>query len=251
MRKTATLTLAALFFLTGSDYTIQGQENFPWRASGDSGSATEAFVDSNASIFVQAPDQIQTQIQAPSQKSLGETTGNSGINTMSVSNPVSPPAGRPIPSPPNTKAPSIFASLKSRIQDGAAEATQPSLSDVNEYSFDSVPAPGPIPQNAANSTTTDQVYQGVVSPTEPLSPPVSVQSNAATDDPNYCQRDCRRGSCELGCIKRIFGTSPNGLEVGGWAQFGYHNRDTILFNDRRGNFAPHQIWFYAGNEAER
>ncbi len=131
----------------------------------------------------------------------------------------------------------VQGTVEGRVQGDYVQQTQPSLSDPAEYEFDNVPSP-PEGYQPAN----------IQSP----APQLSVYDRASEDDggPNYCYRDCRK-PCQLGCVKRLFGTTPRGVEVGGWAQFGYHNRDTILYNNRRTEFSPHQIWLYAEKAACR
>lgn len=146
------------------------------------------------------------------------------------------PSSGPVPVAPSMKSNPIFGATKTQ------DASQPAVSEAADYDFNNAPAP---PAYAPG----EEPYQSVV---DQNAPQLSVQSNAATaaDQPNYCGRDCRR-KCDLGCIKRLFGTAPSGLEVGGWASFGYHNRDNIIFNDRRGTLNPHQVWLYAEQAAER
>ena len=220
MRKFATTTFMVLMVSHLPGGWAQAQDAFPWRSNHQGSSQVQTVV---------PPSNVSSShvLESAHPNSILNQGSRAGLSNQ-------------VPTPPRSLAPSIFASLRTNArdaQDEAAPAQQPSLSDVNESQFNEVPAPGP--------TT-------IIEPVASDSAPLAVNSNAtpAVADANYCQRDCNRG-CELGCIKRIFGTAPNGLEVGGWAQFGYHNRDTILFNDRRGNFAPHQIWMYAGKEAQR
>ncbi len=96
-----------------------------------------------------------------------------------------------------------------------------------------------VPQVPAADTQTG-VYESVVS-----DPALSVQSNANDTSPNYCYRDCRPQWCNLGCQKRLFPRPIAGFDVQGFAQFGYHNRDILPFNNRRRQFSPHQVWLSA------
>ncbi len=81
-------------------------------------------------------------------------------------------------------------------------------------------------------------------------PPLSVVSNAQDSEPDYCD-GCRIGRCRVGCPKKLIGRHRSGTDIGGWAQFGYTNRDTILFNDRKGSFNPQQLWLFFDKPATR
>jgi hypothetical protein len=80
-----------------------------------------------------------------------------------------------------------------------------------------------------------------------IGPPLSVQSNAATMPDDYYRGD----RCNLSCPFELFGTSDSGRRVGGWAQYGYHNRNTRGFNRHAGDDAFHQFWMFAEREACR
>lgn len=56
--------------------------------------------------------------------------------------------------------------------------------------------------------------------------------------------DCCADACD-GC-----GDDGCGIDVGGWAQFGYHNRSTGLFNSDPHRFNAHQLWVYAEKVAD-
>ena len=76
-------------------------------------------------------------------------------------------------------------------------------------------------------------------------PPLSVQSNALPESMNRR----RNQFCNLGEELSLFGQTPGGLSVGGWIQFGYHNRSNIMFNNRSGNVNWHQGWLYLDRPA--
>ena len=76
-------------------------------------------------------------------------------------------------------------------------------------------------------------------------PALSVQSNAISE--NSCNQDW----CQLGEPRRLFGTSCNGLTIGGFNQTGFHNSNTLGFNNMEGKFRGHQAWLYVGREASR
>ena len=80
-----------------------------------------------------------------------------------------------------------------------------------------------------------------------VGPPLSVPSNAAT------MPDCAYESdwCNLGCPKRLFGTTPGGTEVGGWLSWGFHTDDNGLFNSHDDRSRLNQGWIYAERKARR
>ncbi len=80
-------------------------------------------------------------------------------------------------------------------------------------------------------------------------PPLSVPSNAKDeDDSEYCNTPIRNYCC-LGDVQRLIPCLPGGITAGGFSQFGYHNRDTVTFNNRRGTVNPHQNWLYLDRAA--
>jgi Putative beta-barrel porin-2, OmpL-like. bbp2 len=52
------------------------------------------------------------------------------------------------------------------------------------------------------------------------------------------------GSCDLGDPFAVLGEC-NGFKMGGWFQFGYHNRNMALFNSRKHDFQLQQGWLFA------
>lgn len=54
----------------------------------------------------------------------------------------------------------------------------------------------------------------------------------------------RLGSCDLGDPFAILGECNN-FKMGGWFQFGYHNKNLALFNSRKHEAQLHQGWLYA------
>lgn len=199
MRKFAIATIALIAIITNANCSF-GQ-SYPWSA------------DSTPSNYGVQSNQV------PQQPSTAYDLSQSSNRMQRV-----PQAPSMTPNP-------LLAS--SRKQEGE---NQPSLSDVQEFSYENAPGQAP-----------DDAYQSVF---DSQNPGLAVQSTAGVE-PNYCCRDCSRHRCDLGCVKRIFGSTPGGLKVGGWGSFGYHNRDTILFNDRSGTVNPHQVWLYAEKEAAR
>lgn len=118
---------------------------------------------------------------------------------------------------------------------------QSSASDVQDYNFDAPAAP------AADTGANQLSYPGA-----PAAPQLSVPSNAAAPPADqYCGRDCRKSCCNLGCERKLFGTSCRGVEVGGWMNLGYHNRNNPLFNDRKAEANLHQAWLFVENAASR
>lgn len=79
--------------------------------------------------------------------------------------------------------------------------------------------------------------------------------DGACDCDPYMSSDCDDGcdsagclangmNCDLGDPFTLFG-SVGSISVGGWAQFGYHNKALPLFNSRPNEFQAHQFWLYA------
>ncbi len=83
---------------------------------------------------------------------------------------------------------------------------------------------------------------------QPVGPALQVRSNAATM-PDECYE--RASWCQLGEPIRVFGTTPRGLEVGGWWQSGYHSDNDGLWNNRDDEFNLHQLWLFAEKKAPR
>lgn len=70
-----------------------------------------------------------------------------------------------------------------------------------------------------------------------------------------CGSGCGIGSivgslCNLGDEIDIFGTSCCGIEVGGWVEAGYYNRNNGLFHKHPDRFNADQVWLYVGREAD-
>ena len=80
--------------------------------------------------------------------------------------------------------------------------------------------------------------------------PALASSENIAWEPDYCNRDCRRLNCDLGCERKLFGTRDNGLNIGGWASLGYHNRDNIMLNNRKAEANLHQAWLYFDKPAD-
>ncbi|MFK8113815.1 MAG: porin [Rubripirellula sp.] len=57
----------------------------------------------------------------------------------------------------------------------------------------------------------------------------------------------RAGGCDLGDPFAVLGEC-NGFKMGGWVQFGYHNRNLSLFNSRKHELQLHQGWLFAEQE---
>lgn len=83
----------------------------------------------------------------------------------------------------------------------------------------------------------DGVYNSVVQPE------LGVQSKAMQQEPDYCFR-CKPQWCNLGCHRKLFNRPIAGFDIGGFTQFGYHQRNILPFNDRRDRFNLQQAWFH-------
>lgn len=152
-----------------------------------------------------------------------------------------------------TAAPvSVSFGGQDNVQEGASSVltdSQPSVSDV--------PAPptAVAPQIQSGSITdqvppSNAVGQWASQGPAADAPGLSVVSNAS-EAPNYCDGNCGRIGCNLGCEKKLFGRSCSGLEIGGWVTSGYHNRDNGLFNNHSGNVDLSQAWLYIDQQASR
>lgn len=116
-------------------------------------------------------------------------------------------------------------------------APQPEIPAADQYA-DAKPLP-------PETTHGDHQFPGAS-----VEPPLTTPSNAQ-DQPDLCCRDCSRDWCNLGCEKKLFPTYCNGLEIGGWFSHGYHNRETIMTNNRRDEWNLHQAWLYVDKTASR
>ena len=144
------------------------------------------------------------------------------------------------PAPPQMKRKPFMVSFKKQEQSPLADS-QPSISDLNQYSTEIPAAP-----------EVNGELQSVIDSNSSPEPALQVESNAATDvETNYCDRDCRKSFCNLGCERKLFGQSCSGLEVGGWFNLGYHNRNNILVNNRKAEANLHQAWLYFDKAASR
>lgn len=143
---------------------------------------------------------------------------------------------------PGTSAPTLIQqavpqeAVPAPPQIGLEKAISPAKQDS-----ETIPEPsqlGDVPAAPAGG----DVYQNVVQPG------LSVQSNANDAEPNYCFRP-KPQWCNLGCPKRLFNQPVGGVEIGGFAQFGYHARNILPFNTRRNRFNLHQAWLHFDKHA--
>ncbi|HMP79045.1 MAG TPA: outer membrane beta-barrel protein [Pirellulaceae bacterium] len=79
--------------------------------------------------------------------------------------------------------------------------------------------------------------------------PLTVRSNAIYENGNYFGPECHW--CQLGDVRRLFGTGPGGTRVGGFVQSGWHTRDIVPFNNRQDELNLHQFWAYVDRPANR
>ena len=69
-----------------------------------------------------------------------------------------------------------------------------------------------------------------------------------------CNTCCDDGGCDSACggggglLAGLFG--GDGIDVGGWAQIGYHSANNALFNRHADNVNLHQAWLYAEKVAD-
>lgn len=68
---------------------------------------------------------------------------------------------------------------------------------------------------------------------------------------------CGVGGCDDGCgfgesfaLQDLLGDNDSGITIGGWTQFGYHNKSNGLFNQHPGDFNLHQQWLYIEKVAD-
>lgn len=129
------------------------------------------------------------------------------------------PAKQDVPEPPKI-------GLENAVQAPAKQEVE-AVPEATNYQFDQVPS----------APSDGDVYNSVVQPG------LSVQSNANDPEPNYCFRPQKQW-CNLGCQQRLFNRPIAGVNVGGFAQFGYHARNILPFNNRRDRFNLHQTWLH-------
>lgn len=124
---------------------------------------------------------------------------------------------------------------------------QPSASDLRSSQQD-VP---PVPQGQAPIQSPDlpplRSTQSAPLPPQGQSGSIANQPGLSVRDMGDPQPECEYipGWCNLGCERKIFGSTPNGFAIGGWNQTGYHSAPTLGFNDRPDQWNVHQQWFYA------
>jgi len=94
-----------------------------------------------------------------------------------------------------------------------------------------------------NSTSTIKQCTGV----EPL-----CSCTDSCTDTSDCGSSCCGGSLgdpwDLG--DTLFGDDSNGWDLGGWAQFGYHNKSDGVFNTYPNHFQAQQLYLYAEKVAD-
>ena len=64
-----------------------------------------------------------------------------------------------------------------------------------------------------------------------------------------CQEDSC-GSCNLGEPFKLWDKGDSWLSIGGWTQWGYHDKSTGMFNSRPNKVNNHQSWLYAEKAAD-
>ncbi len=124
----------------------------------------------------------------------------------------------PVPAPPQMGLNKAVAPIKQDVE---------SIPAPEQFKFDDVPA----------APSDGDVYNNVVQPG------LAVQSNAIDTEADYCFRP-KPQWCNLGCQKRLFNRPIAGIEIGGFAQFGYQARDMLPFNNRRDSLNLHQAWLH-------
>lgn len=156
--------------------------------------------------------------------------------------------------PVMTRKPFLVSFRKNRQEGGGSQAgsaagesaqslldRQPSLSDVDNYSLEAPSAPQ-VPAEVPSEVSS---IPGTVNP----EPTTAVKSNATKEKVSpYCNPP-KKSRCNLGCERRLFPQHCSGLQVGGWMNLGYHNRNNILVNNRADQIALHQGWLYFDNAA--
>lgn len=108
--------------------------------------------------------------------------------------------------------------------------------------------------------------QGVVHQIQEVQPPISQASPSdlavpvssamygdswqKDDDLGY--KDGKIGGSCGSAPFELYPTDSMGIKIGGWTQFGYHNRDSVRdgFNQNAGKLNLHQQWFYVEREAD-
>lgn len=188
-------------------------------------------------IFTNATSIFGQSYPWSAQSTPAVTNRNATSTVPSISNPYQDEqrSQQAVPQAPSMQPKPFLASMRKQTE----AAAQPSPPEA--VGFELGNPPGQAPPNANGA------YQNVVSE---QNPELGVQSTAG-QQPNYCCRGCTQHTCDLGCIKRIFGQTPGGFEIAGWGSFGYTNRNDIVFNDRKGTINAQQVYLYAQKEAER
>jgi len=166
-------------------------------------------------------------------------------------------SGRTAPQAPDmNRKPFLVGFRRPAKQEAAAAAQEVVGSGTRQSVLAETPSPA-VPDSANLDPNAPPAPETEVAdaPSTGGSPePELDHGTADTEDSeaDYCDRDCRkRPVCNLGCEKKLFPTTRNGLEIGGWVSQGYHNRDNPLLNNRRREWNLHQAWLYASKEASQ
>lgn len=234
MRRKTTVTFAFSFVLTGSVAFAQSGNptqpqpvsQFTWRAP----STTSArAIQPTPTTLLQQPKSLRIATrQEDSDPTLRDTQPSVSDRPL-LQGSIEPADPSVVKTPEQRMAP---RALPTEVQ------AQPGIIYEAPESVMVTDAGQPIPQ-------APQATAPIIS----AQPPLGVIDAGDPVTPNYCDRNCRKSFCNLGCEKKLFGRNCNGLEIGGWTQLGYHNRDNIIFNDRRGEANLHQQWLYFDKQA--
>lgn len=218
IRNWTAFALSSLLSGSAAVAQYQSTENYAWRASGSSTQRSDYNYRGNEHLIA-APQAIGNphgQFARPSVLSASQPIG-SGTR------------------------------MNFRQDDQPLLDQQPSASDLRSSQQD-VP---PVPQGQAPIQSPDlpplRSTQSAPLPPQGQSGSIANQPGLSVRDMGDPQPECEYipGWCNLGCERKIFGSTPNGFAIGGWNQTGYHSAPTLGFNDRPDQWNVHQQWFYA------
>ena len=208
-----TYRIALLLFFVMANATVSGQ-SYPWRANASTLKNTPSSTISGTQIRFQ---RLGGQEKEAQEEPLADSQPSLSDNVKQV------PPQQEAPQLPGVAVPDRVptAPLQSGIQPNLIQPVNPVEIQGSSIMGSSLSA----------------------------QPGLAVESNAGVPS-NYCNRNCRKPCC-LGCPKKLFGETCNGLQAGGWTTLGYHNRNTGLFNNHAGDVDIAQFWFYVDRQASR
>ena len=239
------ITILTIMFLVPS--CLLGQiehSSFVWRADSSNSASTTRLPGSNQQTTrLESPTEYYSR-QRPAMPIVSQSLKTNAVQaqTPRISSNAKlriPMAILPAESP--VASGRLFAQQQQTQDAKPLVDVQPSLSDrvqqepefksilPSQEASDTKPTnPAPIPaanrydftKPIAPPTAEQEMVPSIIIRESSLEPPLQVET-PPSQEPDYCNQNCRKDRCNLGCERKLFGRSPRGLELGGWLNVGY------------------------------